>query len=67
MPQQTLPAVVQSLSTEQSSRPFEGVVQYLSLSERSTRSQAWPLVESHFASLVQVIGHWAAGLQALPA
>jgi hypothetical protein len=58
---------VQSESSEQSWSPFDGVVQYLSASERSTRSQAWPFVESHVESLVHVIGHAEAWLQAFPA
>jgi hypothetical protein len=64
--QHTFP-VAQLLSVEQSWMPFEGVVQYLSGNDRSTRSQAWPLDESQRESSMHMMGQAAAWLQALPA
>lgn len=64
--QHTLPSV-QSASAVQVRTPVVGAAQTLSLVERVCRTQAWPLLVSHFESVVQVSGHRAADKQVLPA
>jgi hypothetical protein len=68
MVQHTLPAVVQSVSTWQSSRPSCAFSQLLwAPGNRLVTTQAWPLAESHVVSVLQNCGQLEADWQTLPA
>jgi len=68
MVQQTSPAPVQSVSALQSVSPCDACSQLRCASlARLVATHAWPLAESHVASLVQNCGHAAACWHTLPA
>lgn len=64
--QQALPAL-HSESTVHSWMALSGAVQVLSAWAMSTRTHALPAVVSQLVSLVHLIGHCGAAMQALPA